>query len=72
MASIGLTVPAIALASVWLDGELVLGLGGVQVVLLAITVVNSILTLTVGRTTLLQGAVHLTVFAAFLVLAVSP
>ena len=39
MASIGLTIPAIAFASIWLDGPLVLGLGSTQIVLLALTVV---------------------------------
>ena len=34
MASIGLTIPAIAVASIWLDGPLVLGLGATQIVLL--------------------------------------
>lgn len=72
MASIGLTIPTIGLAMIWIDGDLVLGLGNTQLVLLAITLVNSILTLTIGRATLLQGAVHLSVFSAFLVLAVNP
>ena len=39
MASIGLTIPAIAVASIWLDGPLVLGLGSSQIVLLAVTFV---------------------------------
>ncbi|MFG1624108.1 calcium:proton antiporter [Kribbella sp. NPDC049227] len=72
LASIGLTIPAIAVASIWLDGPLVLGLGGMEMVLFALTVVTSILTLATGRATLLQGAVHLMVFSAFLFLAVSP
>ncbi|MEI8406690.1 MULTISPECIES: hypothetical protein [unclassified Kribbella] len=41
-------------------------------VLFALTVVTSMLTLATGRATLLQGAVHLMVFSAFLFLAVSP
>jgi Ca2+:H+ antiporter len=72
MASIGLTIPAIAIASIWLSGPLVLGLGGTEMVLFALTVVTSMLTLATGRATLLQGAVHLMVFSAFLFLAVSP
>jgi Ca2+:H+ antiporter len=73
MASIGLTVPVIAVATIWLPGPLHLGLGGTEMVLLAITIVNSTLTLTTtGRATILQGAVHLAVFAGFLFLAVSP
>ena len=39
MASIGLTIPVIAIASIWLDGPLVLGLEPMQMVLLAMTVV---------------------------------
>ncbi len=72
MASIGLTIPAIAVASIWLDGPLLLGLGSVQIALLALTVVVSILTVVPGRATRLQGAIHLVLFAAFLFLSVSP
>lgn len=55
IASIGLTIPAIALASVWLTGPLLLGLGPIHMVLLALTVVVSALTIVPGRATLLQG-----------------
>jgi Ca2+:H+ antiporter len=72
MASIGLTIPVIAVASVWLDGPLLLGLGATQMVLLALTVVVGVLTVVPGRATRLQGAVHLTLLAAFLFLAVNP
>lgn len=72
MASIGLTIPAVALASVWLPGRLVLGLGPVDMVLLALTVVVSSLTVVPGRATALQGGVHLVLFAAYLDLAVNP
>jgi Ca2+:H+ antiporter len=72
MASIGLTIPAIGLATVWLEGPLLLGLGATQIVLLALTVVVSVLTVVPGRATLLQAGVHLALFASFLFLAVSP
>ena len=72
MASIGLTIPAIAVASLFLDGPLVLGLGPTEMVLLALTVVVGTLTVVPGRATLLQGGVHLAVLSAFLFLAVSP
>ena len=72
IASIGLTIPAIALASIWLPGELLLGLGSTQIVLLALTVVVSVLTVVPGRATRLQGGVHLVLLAGFLVLAVNP
>lgn len=72
MASIGLTIPAIALASIWVKGPLVLGLGAIQLVLLALTVVISVLTVVPGRATRLQGEVHLVLLAAYVFLAVSP
>ena len=72
MASIGLTIPAIALASIWLEGPLLLGLGGTQLVLLALTAVTGVLTVVPGRATLLQGGVHLVLLAAFVFLAASP
>ncbi|AYF77644.1 ionic transporter y4hA [Nocardia yunnanensis] len=72
MASIGLTIPAIAVASIWIDTPLLLGLGATEMVLLAITVVVAMLTVVPGRATLLQGTVHLSLFAAFGFLAVAP
>jgi Ca2+:H+ antiporter len=72
MASIGLTVPAVALASIWLSGPLVLGLGPTHMLLLALTIVVSSLTVVPGRATPLQGGVHLVLFAAYLELAINP
>ncbi|WP_030380625.1 MULTISPECIES: calcium:proton antiporter [unclassified Streptomyces] len=72
MASIGLTIPAVAAASVWLPGPLVLGLAPLHMVLLLLTVVVSSLTVVPGRATPLQGGVHLVLFAAYLELAVNP
>ncbi|WP_043267316.1 ionic transporter y4hA [Streptomyces sp. CT34] len=72
MASIGLTIPAVALASIWLKGPLILGLGASHMVLLALTVVVGDLTVVPGRATPLQACVHLALLAAYIVLAVSP
>lgn len=72
MASIGLTIPAMAVASIWLPHQLVLGLGETQIVLLLLSIVVTILTVVPGRATKLQGGVHLVIFAAFLFLSVSP
>jgi Ca2+:H+ antiporter len=72
MASIGLTVPAIAVASIWLDGPLELGLEPTQLVLLAITAVVGALTVLPGRATLQEGGVHLVLFAAFVYFALNP
>ncbi|WP_022905023.1 calcium:proton antiporter [Curtobacterium sp. B8] len=72
MASIGLTIPSIAVASLFMPGTLLLGLGSAQIVLLALTIVAAVLTVLPGRATRLQGGVHLVVFAAFIVLSIAP
>ncbi len=72
LACIGLTIPAVALASVLLDLPLVLGLDPKDLVLLALTFVVSTITLGTGRTYLMQGAVHLVIFVAFLFLTLVP
>jgi Ca2+:H+ antiporter len=72
LATIGLTIPAVAALSVSLGLPLELGLGPTQIVLLALTMLLSVVTLATGRATVLHGAVHLVVFAAFLVLAFVP
>jgi Ca2+:H+ antiporter len=72
VASIGLTIPAVALASIWIDGSLVLGLSSLQIVLLALTAVVGALTILPGRATLQEGGIHLVVFAAFVFFALNP
>ncbi|PZG09636.1 ionic transporter y4hA [Nonomuraea aridisoli] len=72
MASIGLTIPTIAVASIWLDGPLLLGLGSVHIVLLGLTALVGTLTVIPGRATLLQAGVHLTLCASYLFLAAVP
>ncbi len=72
LATIGLTIPVVAVLSLWLDQPLVLGLDPKSLVLLVLTVVVGTLTLSTGRTTVLQGAVHLVILAAFVVLTVLP
>lgn len=72
MASIGLTIPTIAIASIWLPGRLVLGLNATQIVLLVLTVAVGALAAPLGRAALLQSGVRLVIFAAFLFLAVRP
>ncbi|MBB6347459.1 Ca2+:H+ antiporter [Nonomuraea muscovyensis] len=72
MASIGLTIPAIAVASIWLDGPLLLGLGPAHIMFLALTAGVGILTVMPGRATLLQAGVHLALCAGYLFLAANP
>jgi Ca2+:H+ antiporter len=72
LASIGLTIPAIAVASIFMDGPLLLGLSGTEIVLLAVTAVVGSLTVGLGSAMVLGGVVHLVIFAAFLFVAVVP
>jgi Ca2+:H+ antiporter len=72
LASIGLTIPAVAAVSVVLGTPLALGLGQKEEVLLALTLFVSVMTLGTGRTTVLQGVIHLVILAAFLFLGIVP
>lgn len=72
LASIGLTIPAVVGVAIALRLPLVLGLNAKEIVLLTITFLLGTLTLNTGRTNMLQGAVHLMLFAVFLFLALFP
>jgi Ca2+:H+ antiporter len=72
LATIGLTIPAVAVVSYLYGLPLTLGLDSKGIVLLALTLFVAALSLARGRTTMLHGAVHLTIFAAYLVLTVLP
>lgn len=72
LASIGLTIPAVVVVALVLDLPLEPGLAPKETVMLAITFLVCAITLGTGRTTVMQGAVHLVLFAAFLFLALVP
>jgi Ca2+:H+ antiporter len=72
LASIGLTIPTVAIVSIMMGQPIALGLDGKEAVLLALTLLVGVITLGTGRTTLLQGVIHLVIFAAFLFFAVVP
>ena len=72
IASIGLTIPAVAVVSVAIGLPLTLGLAAMQQAFLALTLVVCVLTLGTGRTNVMQGTVHLVILAAYLFLAVVP
>lgn len=72
LASIGLTIPAVAVVSIALHQPITLGLGQKDQILLALTLFISVITLGTGRTTVLQGIIHLAIFAVFLFFAVVP
>lgn len=72
LASIGMTIPAVAAVSLLIGLPMVLGLEPEHIVLLVLSLFISTLTLATGRTTVLQGGLHLVIFAAFLVIAAIP
>jgi len=72
LATIGLTIPAVAAVSIAIGQPLDLGLDGKDQALLALTLLLGVITLGTGRTTVLQGIVHLVIFAVFLFFAVVP
>jgi len=72
LASIGLTIPVVAAFSIIVRSPVELGLGAKDQVLLALTLLVGVITLGTGRTTVLQGVVHLVIFATFLFFAIVP
>jgi len=72
LATIGLTIPAVAVAAYALDKQLLLGLSTQDMVLLVLTFVISMLTFGTGRTNILFGLVHIVVFAVFLFMVFVP
>jgi Ca2+:H+ antiporter len=72
LATIGLTIPAVAEAAYVLDKTLVLGLEQREMVLLAMTLILSMLTFGTGRTNILFGLVHMLVFAVFVFMVFVP
>ena len=72
LACIGLTVPVVVLASIAFDLPLVLGLEPKDMAMLAVTFLMGAVTLGTGRTSIMQGAVHLVLFGAFMFLALVP
>jgi Ca2+:H+ antiporter len=72
IASIALTIPVVAVVSLLLGQNLVLGVTPQNTALLVLTLFVSTLTLGTGRTNILQGAVHLVIFSVFILLAAFP
>ncbi|MCD8514184.1 MAG: hypothetical protein LRY63_13510 [Nitrincola sp.] len=72
LASICLTIPTVAMLTLFLDKPLALGLAGEHIVLLLLSLFVATITLAMGRTTILQGAIHLVIFAVYLMIASVP
>ena len=72
LASIGLTIPTVAVISIAFGLPLNLGISPVQMVLLVLTLLSGVITLATGKTAVLQGVVHLVIFIAYLFLTIVP
>lgn len=72
LACVGLTIPAVAVVALVTGQPLHLGLDAAMTVLLATTFLMLAVTLNTGRTTVLEGMVHLGVFAAFVLFSFLP
>ena len=72
LATIGLTIPAVGAVALIMGLPLDLGLPPTEIVMLALTLMIGAITVIGGQATVLQGAVHLVLFATFLFLAVVP
>jgi Ca2+:H+ antiporter len=68
LATIGLTVPTMLVICHFSGKELHLGLEHSDLVLLPLTLIVSVVTFASGRTNILQGIVHLLLFATYVVL----
>lgn len=72
LATIGLTIPAVAAIAIWFHLPLSLGISNLNITLLALSLFVGGLTLSLGKTTVLQGAVHLIIFFEYLFMSVVP
>jgi Ca2+:H+ antiporter len=72
LASIGLTIPAVAAIAIVFDMPLTLGISDLNMILMYLSFFIGALTLAIGRTTLLQGVVHLIIFFEYLFLSLVP
>ena len=72
VASIGLTVPTVAVVSRFIDQPLELGISPSNSVLMGLGVLIAVITYGTGRTNVLAGVVHLVLLAAYLFLTFVP
>ena len=72
LASIGLTIPAVLIIGMTTQRSVILGIEGGNLPLLVLTLGASMVTFGSGKTNVLQGCVHLVLFAVFLLLIFNP
>jgi Ca2+:H+ antiporter len=72
LATIGLTIPAVLIISLVTKRPVTLGVQGGNLPLLLLTLAASVVTFTSRKTNILQGCVHLLLFAVFVLLIFAP
>ena len=72
LASLCFTIPTVAIISIARGQNLILGLDPQLIVLLLLSLFTATLSLATGRTTILQGGIHLVIFLAFLTISAIP
>lgn len=72
LSTLGLTLPAVLIIGLITGEQVILGLDPTGMVLVALTLLLSVVTFSGPRTTVLEGAVHLLVFFVYIVLVFSP
>jgi Ca2+:H+ antiporter len=72
LASIGLTIPTVAAIAIFFNLPLSLGISDLNMTLMYLSLFIGALTLAIGRTTLLQGIVHIIIFLEYLFLSLVP
>ncbi|MEB4592359.1 ionic transporter y4hA [Candidatus Thiothrix sp. Deng01] len=72
LATIGLTIPTVAVVAITLDMSLVLGLESKSIILLTLTLFIASLSMSTGRVTVMQGTVHIVLFLTYLFMTIVP
>lgn len=72
LATIGLTIPVVAVVAIAMDMTLVLGLDNKSIVLLILSLFIASLSMSTGRITVMQGAVHVVLFLTYLFMTIVP
>ncbi|RYY72175.1 MAG: ionic transporter y4hA [Chitinophagaceae bacterium] len=72
LASIGLTIPAVAIVSIYADLPVTLGIDAKSTLLLVLSLFSVSLSFNTGRTTIMQGVVLMVLFAVYIFTIIVP
>ena len=70
LATLALTIPAVLVVGMVSGTTVILGLNGIEGLMLVLTLAVGMITFSSGRTNVLQGAVHLVLFLAYLMMLI--